>query len=56
MLIVSRYVSETILQKTFVIRSVFGMAHFIFLTELPLFLAASQCRNLPLPGLQHHMQ
>ena len=38
-----RYESETILQKTFVKRSLFGMTSLIFLTEHPLFRAASQC-------------
>ena len=41
--IVFRYESEIILQKTFIIRSLFGMTSLVFLIELPLFLSASQC-------------
>ena len=37
MLIVLRYESETILLKSFVLRSHFGMTSLTFLTKLPLF-------------------
>ena len=41
--IVFRFESEIILQKTLVMRSLFGMTSLVFLIELPLFLSASQC-------------